>query len=271
MELEGRDEGEGGPTVAPTQGVVGCEGLTKSFGRITAVDNASIAVQDGEWLSIVGPNGAGKTTLLNLLNGFYDPDAGQVFLGGEDVTDQRAYKRARQGMGRTFQGLELFGEETVMENVMTIRAVKERPNLLQALVFYRSGRQLEAENMRRVEEILDYLELWEHRHMPVKSLPLGIQRRVDLARTLALEPDVLLLDESMSGLTFDEKYDMVRFISDLNEEEGLTAVMIEHDLEVVQEVSDRMIVIHKGAVIARGPPGPVSADPEVARVYTGVD
>jgi branched-chain amino acid transport system ATP-binding protein len=266
------DSLRGGPAVPPGEAAIGCESVTKTFGSITAVDDVTIGIDDGEWVSIVGPNGAGKTTLLNVLNGFYEPDPGAtVYLRGEDVTGRPEHYRARQGLGRTFQGLELFEDEDVLENVMTIRAVTERPNILSAMLFYGPGRRLEADNMRRVEEILDYLELWEHRHSKVATLPLGVQRRVDLARSLALEPDVLLLDEAMSGLTFDEKYDMIRFLTDLHEEEGLTLVMIEHDLEVVTAVSDRMIVLEKGGVIARGPPDAVTDDPEVARVYTGVD
>jgi branched-chain amino acid transport system ATP-binding protein len=261
-----------GPYVPPEEAALGCRNVTKTFGAITACDDISIGIDDGEWISIVGPNGAGKTTLLNVLNGFYDPDpGGEVYFGAEDVTADPAYRRARKGLGRTFQGLELFDEEDVIENVMTIQAVKERPNLLSALLFYGGGRRLEAENMRRVEEIIDYLELWEHRHSTIGSLPLGIQRRVDLARALALDPDVLLLDEAMSGLTFDEKYDMVRFLADLHEEEGLTLVMIEHDLEVVTDVSERMIVLNQGGVVARGPPDRVTDDPEVQNIYTGVD
>ncbi|PSQ17889.1 ABC transporter ATP-binding protein [Halobacteriales archaeon QS_7_69_60] len=260
-----------GPSVDPAAAAIGCRGVTKTFGRVTAVDDVDLAVRPGEWLSIVGPNGAGKTTLLNVLNGFYDPDEGDVYLDGETVTDTPEHYRARAGLGRTFQGLELFEEETVVENVMTMRAVKNRPNLLSALLFYGAGRRTEAENMRRVEEILDYLELWEYRHSTIAGLPLGVRRRVDLARSLALEPDVLLLDEAMSGLTFDEKYDMIRFLSDLHEAEELTLVMIEHDLEVVTAVSDRMVVLQEGGVIARGPPDAVTDDPEVARVYTGVD
>ena len=261
-----------GPAVPPEEAAIGCREVTKTFGSITAVDDVDIGIDHGEWVSIVGPNGAGKTTLLNVLNGFYQPDPGAtVYLGGEDVTGQPEHYRARQGLGRTFQGLELFESEDVLENVMTVRAVKERPNLLSAMLYYGPARSLEAENMRRVEEILDYLELWEHRHSTVATLPLGVQRRVDLARSLALEPDVLLLDEAMSGLTFDEKYDMIRFLTDLHEEEGLTLVMIEHDLEVVTSVSERMIVLEKGGIIARGPPDEVTDDPEVARVYTGVD
>jgi branched-chain amino acid transport system ATP-binding protein len=264
----------GGPKVPPEEAILGCRNVNKTFGSLRAVDQVSLGVEAGEWVSIVGPNGAGKTTLLNILNGFYTPDAdadSEVYLDGEEVSGSPEHYRARQGLGRTFQGLELFEEETVIENVMTIRAVTERPNLLSALLYYGPGRRLEAENMQRVEEILDYLELWEHRHSTVATLPLGVQRRVDLARSLALEPDVLLLDESMSGLTFDEKYDVIRFLSDLHEEEGLTLVMIEHDLEVVTAVSDRMVVLEKGGVIARGSPDDVTDDPEVARVYTGVD
>jgi branched-chain amino acid transport system ATP-binding protein len=264
----------GGSATAPEEAALGCRNVTKTFGSLRAIDQVSLGIESGEWVSIVGPNGAGKTTLLNILNGFYEPDAdadSEVYLDGEEVTDAPEHHRARQGLGRTFQGLELFEEESVIENVMTIRAVKERPNLLSALLYYGPGRRVEAENMRRVEEILDYLELWEYRHSTVATLPLGVQRRVDLARSLALEPDVLLLDESMSGLTFDEKYDVIRFLTDLHEEEGLTLVMIEHDLEVVTAVSDRMIVLEKGGVIARGPPDEVTDDPEVARVYTGVD
>jgi branched-chain amino acid transport system ATP-binding protein len=268
----GTDSLRGGPAVPPAEAAIGCQSVTKTFGSITAVDDVSIGIEDGEWVSIVGPNGAGKTTLLNVLNGFYEPDPGAaVYLGGEEVTGKPEHYRARQGLGRTFQGLELFEDEDVLENVMTVRAVRERPNLLSAMLFYGPGRSVEARNMRRVEEILDYLELWEYRHSKVATLPLGVQRRVDLARSLALEPDVLLLDEAMSGLTFDEKYDMIRFLTDLHEEEGLTLVMIEHDLEVVTAVSDRMVVLEKGAVIARGTPDAVTDDPEVARVYTGVD
>ncbi|MFQ3318988.1 MAG: branched-chain amino acid transport system ATP-binding protein [Natronomonas sp.] len=261
-----------GPPIDPEEAAIGCRNITKTFGSVTAVDDVELGVQPGEWLSIVGPNGAGKTTLLNILNGFYEPDSGgDVYLDGENVTDTPEYYRARAGLGRTFQGLELFEEEDVIENVMTIRSVTERPNLLSALLFYGAGRRTEAENMRRVEEILDYLELWEYRHATISGLPLGVRRRVDLARSLALEPDVLLLDEAMSGLTFDEKYDMIRFLTDLHEQEDLTLVMIEHDLEVVTAVSDRMVVMQEGGVLARGPPDAVTDDPEVARVYTGVD
>lgn len=260
-----------GPYVDPEAAALGCRDVTKQFGAVTAVDHVSIGIDEGEWVSIVGPNGAGKTSLLNVFNGFYSPDSGRVFLGGEDITGLRSYKRARRGLARTFQGVELFEHETVFENIVTIRAVKERPNLLEAALFYRLGQDVEVENARAVEEIIDYLELWEYRDHTITALPLGVRRRVELARALALEPKVLLLDEAMSGLTFDEKYDMVRFVTDLHEEQGLTIVMIEHDLEVVTAVSERIIVLHQGGLLARGTPDAVTQDSEVRRVYTEVD
>ena len=248
------------------------ENLHKSFGTEQVLDGITLDIPDRSFFSVVAPTGAGKTTLLNVLNGFYEPDSGgEVYLKGEDVTTLPEHRRARRGLGRTFQGLELFESEDVIENVKTVRAVHERPNLFEALVYLGPGAAKEAESTRHVEEIIDYLELWEYRHARIASLPLGIRRRVDLARSLALDPDVLLLDEAMSGLTFDEKYDMVRLLTDLHEQEGLTLVMIEHDLEVVTEVSDRMIVMQEGGGIARGPPRAVTDDPEVARVYTGVE
>lgn len=266
-----RERVQRGPEVAPSEAALGCENVTKAFGAVTAVEDVTLGIAPGEWISIVGPNGAGKTSLLNVFNGFYTPDTGRVYLAGEDITGMRSHERARQGLARTFQGVELFEHETVLENIVTIRAVKNRPNLLEAVTFWGPGRRKEVANTRDVEEIIDYLELWEHRESTIASLPLGIRRRVELARALMLDPEVLLLDEAMSGLTFDEKYDMVRFVTDLHEERDLTVVMIEHDLEVVTAVSERMIVLHRGAVIARGDPEAVTEDPEVARVYTEID
>ena len=259
-----------GPPTPPEDAALGCRDVTKTFGAVTAVDDVSMAIESGEWVSIVGPNGAGKTSLLNVFNGFYTPDTGEIYLGGAEITGLKPYKRARRGLSRTFQGVELFEHESVLENVMTIQGVSNAPNLLEAGLFVGPGRTKEVENMRQVEEIIDYLELWEHREQPIAALPLGVRRRVELARALTLDPEVLLLDEAMSGLTFDEKYDMVRFITDLHEEQNQTIVMIEHDLEVVTAVSERMIVLHQGAIIARGEPDEVTADPEVARVYTEV-
>jgi branched-chain amino acid transport system ATP-binding protein len=249
-----------------------CEDLVKSFGGVAAVDDVSISVEAGEWISIIGPNGAGKTSLLNLLNGFYKPDEGKVFLYGSDITSWKAAKRARNGLGRTFQGTELFDEFNVIENVMTIRGVMNRPKLLSAILYFGPfGARTEVSNLDETEKIIKELELWEYRHEHVANLPLGVRRRVDLARALALEADVLLLDEIMSGLTFEEKYDVYRLLADINEERGITLVMIEHDLEVVTDVSDRMIVMHQGKVLATGTPDEVTTDPEVERIYTAVE
>lgn len=249
--------------------VLESEGLTLSYGSVLAVDDVSFSVDRNEWVSIVGPNGAGKTSLLNLLNGFNEPDEGRLYLRGEDITLLPPWRRARRGLGRTFQQGELFEEEDAIENMLTIRGVSNSLNVLEALLWVGPGRRKEAENSRHVEEMVDYLELWEHRHEPVGSLPLGIQKRISLGRTLMLDPDVVLLDEIMSGLTFDEKYDMVRFLSDLWEQEDLTILMIEHDLEVVTSVSERIVALNEGQIIADGPPDAVAADPHVREVYTG--
>jgi branched-chain amino acid transport system ATP-binding protein len=257
--------------IPPKEGVLACRDLSKSFGRVTASDDVSLSIGEGEWVSLIGPNGAGKTTLLNMLSGFYEPDddEGRIFFDGEDITDVPAYQRARRGMGRTFQSVELFSG-TVLDNLLTIRGITNRPNLLEAVLYYGFGSKIEAENQRFAEEILEYLELWEHRTADVEELPHGLRRRVDLARALALEPKILLLDEVMSGLSYDEKYDIVRFLMDLYEDEGLTILTIEHDMEVVTQVSDRLIVMQNGEVIARGDPDTVTNNPKVAEVYTEV-
>jgi len=245
------------------------EGLNKRFGGIVAVDNVSFTLPKGPITGLIGPNGAGKTTLFNLLTGTYEVTSGSIMFADQDITDVPAYQRARRGMGRTFQSVELFSG-TVLNNLLTIRGITNRPNLLEAVLYYGFGSRIEAENQRFAEDILDYLELWEHRTADVEELPHGLRRRVDLARALALEPKILLLDEVMSGLSYDEKYDIVRFLMDLYEDEGLTILTIEHDMEVVTQVSDRLIVMQNGEVIARGDPDTVTNNSKVAEVYTEV-
>lgn len=259
---------DGQPGIPPEEAILGCRDIVKTFGETTAVDGVSLGIEEGEWLSIVGPNGSGKTSLLNVFNGFYVEDLGQIFFQGEDITGLSSHERARRGIARTFQGVELFEEHTVLENIQTIQAVNEKPGLLASILFYGPARRIEAENLRKAEEIIDYFELWEYRDSPIGPLPLGIRRRIDLARAFALDPDILLLDEPMSGLTSDEKYDIIRLVTDLHEEEGLTIVTVEHDLDVVTEVSERLIVLHRGELIARGSTETVIDEPEVARVYT---
>jgi branched-chain amino acid transport system ATP-binding protein len=249
--------------------ILDCTDLRVTFGTITAVDDISISIDEGEWVSIVGPNGAGKTSLFNLINGFYTPDSGTVTFDGEDITWFPPWKRARRGLARTFQKETVFAEETVVDNLATVRGVSHRSSLLESLLWLGPGRRAEVETHEDVEELVDFLELEEHRHTQVAGLPLEAQRRVSLGRALALDPDVILLDEIMSGLTFDEKYNVARFITDIWNERDVAIVMIEHDLEVVTSITNRMIVLNEGRVLADGDPTEVAAREDVKRVYSG--
>jgi len=248
------------------------QNLFLAFGKVTAVNNVSLKVKAGEFVSIIGPNGAGKTSLLNCINGFYRPQSGKILLDGRDVTKVPMHVRARMGIARTFQNVQLYLHETVLENVRAAYAAYARYDpisLLKSMLWLGPAAREEEKVFESAEEIIDYLEMWEYRNRVVAHLPLGLKRRVELARALALNPKVLLLDEPMSGLTFDEKYDMVRFILDLNEEKGITVLLIEHDLKVVMEVTPRVVVMHQGMVIADGPPLEVAAAPKVIEAYIG--
>jgi branched-chain amino acid transport system ATP-binding protein len=248
------------------------QNLFLAFGKVTAVNNVSLKVKAGELVSIIGPNGAGKTSLLNCINGFYRPQSGKILLDGRDVTKVPMHVRARMGIARTFQNVQLYLHETVLENVRAAYAAYARYDpisLLKSMLWLGPAAREEEKVFESAEEIIDYLEMWEYRNKVVAHLPLGLKRRVELARALALNPKVLLLDEPMSGLTFDEKYDMVRFVLDLNEEKGITVLLIEHDLKVVMEVTPRVVVMHQGMVIADGPPLEVAAAPKVIEAYIG--
>jgi branched-chain amino acid transport system ATP-binding protein len=248
------------------------QNLFLAFGKVTAVNNVSLKVKAGEFVSIIGPNGAGKTSLLNCINGFYRPQSGRILLDGRDVTKVPMHVRARMGIARTFQNVQLYLHETVLENVRAAYAAYARYDpisLLKSMLWLGPAAREEEKVFESAEEIIDYLEMWEYRNRVVAHLPLGLKRRVELARALALNPKLLLLDEPMSGLTFDEKYDMVRFVLDLNEEKGITVLLIEHDLKVVMEVAPRVVVMHQGMVIADGPPLEVAAAPKVIEAYIG--
>ena len=248
------------------------QNLFLTFGKVTAVNNVSLKVKAGEFVSIIGPNGAGKTSLLNCINGFYRPQSGKILLDGRDVTKVPMHVRARMGIARTFQNVQLYLHETVLENVRAAYAAYARydpVSLLKSVLWLGPASREEEKVFESAEEIIDYLEMWEYRNRVVAHLPLGLKRRVELARALALNPKLLLLDEPMSGLTFDEKYDMVRFVLDLNEEKGITVLLIEHDLKVVMEVAPRVVVMHQGMVIADGPPLEVAAAPKVIEAYIG--
>lgn len=247
------------------------ESIDLSFGAVQALSGVSVDVYRGEILAIIGPNGAGKTSLLNVINGFYRPQKGRiVFLEQERPKNIRPYQVARQGIARTFQNVALFKGMSTLDNIMTGRTLHTRTNVLsQALYWGRALREEEAQR-RRVEEVIDFLEIQSIRKTPVGRLPYGLQKRVELGRALAAEPELLLLDEPMAGMNVEEKEDMSRFILDIRDEFGVTCVLIEHDMGVVMDISDRVVVLDYGRKIADGPPHDVRTDQEVIEAYLGV-
>jgi branched-chain amino acid transport system ATP-binding protein len=243
--------------------------VSKGFGGVQAVSRVSLAVQRGEILSVIGPNGAGKTTLLNLINGFYHPDGGRLVLDGTDITDDPPHQIAGLGVARTFQNIALFKGMTVLDNLMLGRHVHMRAGVLASFVYWGLAQKEEVAHRQRVEDIIDFLKIQDLRRRPTGALPYGLQKRVELGRALALDPKVLLLDEPMGGCNREEKEDMARFILDVNEEWGTTIILIEHDMGVVMDVSDRVAVLDMGQRIAEGKPGEVRSDPRVIRAYLG--
>ncbi len=248
--------------------------LSLRFGGVKALTNAALDVRDGEILAVIGPNGAGKTSLLNSISGLYRPQEGQVLLrdrAGQfhDLTRLAPHRIARLGVARSFQNIELFRHMTVLENMMLGRHVHMHGNVLTAALWWGPQRREEIEHREFVEEIIDFLEIEQLRREPVGTLAYGLQKRVELARALALDPRLLLLDEPMAGMNVEEKEDMARFILDINEERDVTCVLIEHDMGVVMDLSDRVVVLDFGRVIARGTPRVVRADPAVIAAYLG--
>jgi branched-chain amino acid transport system ATP-binding protein len=244
-------------------------GVRKAFAGVQAVNGVSLAVRRGELLSVIGPNGAGKTTVLNLINGFYHPDAGRIVLDGVDITELPPHRIAALGVARTFQNIALFKGMTVLDNLMLGRHVHMRAGVLGSVVYWGLAQREEVAHRQRVEEIIDFLKLQDLRRRPTGSLPYGLQKRVELGRALALDPKVLLLDEPMGGCNREEKEDMARFILDVHEEWGTTIVLVEHDMGVVMDISDRVAVLDMGQRIAEGPPEEVRADPRVIAAYLG--
>jgi branched-chain amino acid transport system ATP-binding protein len=247
------------------------EDLTIHFGGIRAVDGVSFEVREGEVLTIIGPNGAGKTTIFNLISRLYAPSRGRLTFRGQDLTRVPPHRIATLGIARTFQNMELFEHATVLANLLAGRHAFRTTSLLAELLFLPRVRRSELTHREKVEEIIDFLDLQKHRDSLVGGLPFGVRKVVELGRALASEPTLLLLDEPSSGLNVEETDDMAFWIHDLRRLRGITVLMVEHDMRLVGEVSDRVIALNYGQVLAEGTPAEVRVHPEVVRAYLGGD
>jgi branched-chain amino acid transport system ATP-binding protein len=244
--------------------------ITLRFGGVTAIKDVGFDIRKGEIRAIIGPNGAGKSSMLNVINGFYHPQEGEIWFKGTKRPSMRPYEVAEQGIARTFQNIALFRGMSTLDNIMTGRQLKMKRNFFWQCLRYGPAIQEEVEHREKVEEIIDFLEIQAIRKTPVGSLPYGMQKRVELARALAMEPELLLLDEPMAGMNVEEKEDMSRFIIDVNEQYGTTIALIEHDMGVVMDISDRVVVMDYGRKIGDGTPAEVRTNQEVIDAYLGV-
>jgi len=242
---------------------------SKAFGGVQAVNRVSLDVHQGDLMSVIGPNGAGKTSLLNMISGFYHPDSGRIVLDGVDVTQDAPSRIAERGVARTFQNIALFRGMTVLDNLMLGRHVHMKTSVLGAFAYWGFAQREEVVHRKRVEDIIEFLRIQDLRKRPTGSLAYGLQKRVELGRALALDPKILLLDEPMGGCNHEEKEDMARFILDVNEEWDTTVILIEHDMGVVMDISDRVAVLDMGSKIAEGTPDEVRANPLVIKAYLG--
>ena len=246
------------------------EGVGLSFGGVRALDDVSFDIRKGEIRAIIGPNGAGKSSMLNVINGFYHPQQGTITYKGQTRKQMRPYEAASQGIARTFQNIALFKGMTTLDNIMTGRNLKMKTNLFWQALHIGPAKKEELENREAAERVIDFLDIQAIRKKPVGKLPYGLQKRVELGRALAAEPELLLLDEPMAGMNSEEKEDMSRFIIDVNMEFGTTIALIEHDMSVVMDLSDRVVVLDYGRQLADGLPHEIRANKEVVEAYLGV-
>ena len=249
--------------------ILNVQNISLSFGGVKALADISFDVREHEIRAIIGPNGAGKSSMLNCINGVYTPQQGQIMFRGQTFSHMDSHQVAVMGVARTFQNLALFKGMSVLDNIMTGRNLRMKSNLFLQAIRWGPAEREEMEHRQRVEEIIDFLEIQPYRKTPVGQLPYGLQKRVDLGRALALEPEVLLLDEPMAGMNVEEKQDMCRFSLDVNDEFGTTVVLIEHDMGVVMDISDRVVVLDYGKKIGDGTPDEVRNNPEVISAYLG--
>ena len=250
--------------------ILNVEDVSLAFGGVKALSNVSFNVFEGEVRAIIGPNGAGKSSMLNCINGFYKPTEGTITFKGQSHAAMETYEAANQGIARTFQNIALFRGMTTLDNIMTGRNLQMKSNFIMQAIYYGPALKEELENREVVERVIDFLEIESIRKTVVGRLPYGLQKRVELARALASEPDMLLLDEPMAGMNHEEKEDMCRYILDVNDEFGTTIVLIEHDMSVVMDISDRVVVLDYGQKIADGTPDEVRGNQRVIDAYLGV-
>jgi branched-chain amino acid transport system ATP-binding protein len=256
-------------TGATSSTVLECRGVERRFGGLVALAGVDLQIARGEIFGLVGPNGSGKTTLTNAITGFYPPQKGQVLLHGQDITGLAPHKVARRGVARTFQNLALFNGMTVLDNILLGRHVHMNPGVFRTLGYWMWARQEETANRDIVEEVIRFMQLESVRGELVDSIPIGLKKRVELARALVAEPSFLILDEPMAGMNQEEKEYMARFVLDARDERGVTVLLIEHHMDIITGICDRVLVLSYGEMIGTGVPAEIIADPRVIKAYLG--